>query len=56
MASLPTAATVFVMAVQYDEYVEGASSAILVTTVISMITVTLVMIMIDRGKLPLDFF
>lgn len=56
MASLPTAATVFVMAIQYDEYVEGASSAILVTTVISMITVTLVMIMIDRGKLPLDFF
>ena len=56
MASLPTAATVFVMAVQYDEYVEGSSSAILITTGISMITVTLVLIMIDRGKLPLDFF
>jgi len=56
MASLPTAATVFVMAVQYDEYVEGSSSAILITTAISMITVTLVLVMIDRGKLPLDFF
>ncbi len=55
MASLPTAATVFVMAVQYDEYVEGSSSAILVTTAISMITVTLVLIMIDRGRLPLLF-
>jgi len=56
MASLPTAATVFVMAVQYDEYVEGSSSAILITTAISMITVTLVVVMIDRGKLPLDIF
>jgi len=56
MASLPTAATVFVMAVQYDTYVEGASSAILITTAISFITVTLVLIMIDRGKLPLEFF
>ena len=56
MASLPTAATVFVLAVQYDEYVEGSSNAILITTAISMITVTLVLIMIDRGRLPLDFF
>ena len=56
MASLPTAATVFVMAVQFDEYVEGSSSSILITTAISMITVTLVLIMIDRGKLPLNFF
>jgi len=56
MASLPTAATVFVMAVQYDTYVEGTSSAILITTAVSFITVTLVLIMIDRGKLPLDLF
>lgn len=56
MASLPTAATVFVMAIQFDEYVEGTSSAILVTTAISFVTVTFVLIMIDRGKLPLDLF
>ncbi len=56
MASLPTAATVFVMAVQFDEYVEGSSSAILITTAVSIITVSMVLIMIDRGKFPLDFF
>jgi len=56
MASLPTAANVFVMAVQFDEYVEGVSSSILITTAISFITVSLVLIMIDRGKLPLDLF
>lgn len=54
MASLPTAATVFVMAVQFNHYVEGSSSVILITTAISFVTVTFVMIMIDQGMLPLD--
>ncbi len=56
MASLPTAATVFVMALQYDEYVEGSSSAILITSIVSIFTVSMVLILIDRGKLPIDFF
>lgn len=39
MAALPTAASVYVFAEQYDAYLEGASSAILVTTLISAATV-----------------
>lgn len=39
MAALPTAASVYVFAEQYDAYLEGASSAILVTTLISAVTV-----------------
>lgn len=39
-ASLPVAANVFIIARQYDVYVERASSAILVSTIISVITVS----------------
>lgn len=56
MGALPTASNVFVLALQNNEYVEGASSAVLVTTVISIFTVSLVLILIDRGKLPLSLF
>jgi predicted permease len=40
MAALPPALNVFVMASQYGVYVERASSAILVGTVVSVVTVT----------------
>ena len=39
-ASLPVAANVFILAKQYDTYVERTSSAILVSTVASVITVS----------------
>jgi len=39
MAALPTAASVYIFAEQYDAYLEGASSSILVTTLISAVTV-----------------
>ena len=48
-AALPVAANVFIVAKQYDTYVERVSSAILVSTVISVITVSTLLTI-----LPLD--
>ena len=39
-SALPTAANVFIIAKQYDTYVERTSSAILVSTAISVVTVS----------------
>jgi predicted permease len=39
-ASLPVAANVFIVAKQYDTYVERTSSAILVSTIVSVVTVS----------------
>jgi predicted permease len=39
-AALPVAANVFIIARQYDTYVERVSSAILVSTAISVVTVS----------------
>jgi malonate transporter len=39
-ASLPVAANVFIVAKQYDTYVERASSAILLSTIVSVVTVS----------------
>lgn len=41
-ASLPVAANVFVIARQYDTYVQRVSSAVLISTAISIVTVSLV--------------
>jgi malonate transporter and related proteins len=56
MAALPTAASVYVFAEQYDAYLEGASSSILVTTLISAVTVPALLYVIDRGLLPYELF
>ena len=48
-ASLPVAANVFIVARQYDTYVERTSSAILVSTAISVVTVSALLTV-----LPLD--
>jgi predicted permease len=48
MASLPPALNVFVMASQYQTYVERASSTILVGTVASVVTVTELLALIVR--------
>lgn len=42
-ASLPVAATVFVVAQQYETYVDRTSAIVLVSTAISMITVSVVL-------------
>ena len=56
LASLPTATNVFVIAQQYDVWVERASTVVLVTTVMSVATVTLLLYAITTGLLPTDPF
>jgi len=52
MAALPPALNVFVFARQYDTWVEQASTAVLVGTVVSVLTLTTVMWMVKSGSLP----
>jgi predicted permease len=52
MAALPPALNVFVFARQYDSWVEQASNAVLVGTLLSVLTLTTVMWMVKSGALP----
>jgi predicted permease len=52
MAALPPALNVFVFAQQYDTWVEQASGAVLVGTLISVFTLTSVMWMVTTHTLP----
>jgi predicted permease len=54
MASLPPAATIYILATQYETYVLRASSAILLGTALSVITVTLVLYLVTEDLLPHD--
>lgn len=56
MASLPPAATIYVIANQYNTYVFRASSAILVGTAASVATVTVMLYLVSEELLPLDPF
>ncbi len=56
MASLPPAATIYVIAIQYKTYVLRGSSAILLGTAFSVPTVTVVLYLISNELLPLDLF
>lgn len=56
LASLPTATNVFVIAQQYQVWVERASASILVTTVFSVLSVTGLLYLIKGGYLPADLF
>jgi predicted permease len=56
LASLPTATNVFVMAQQYGFWVERATAAVLVTTVLSVLTVSALLYFVETGQLPDDFF
>jgi len=47
-ASLPAAATVFVLAQRYGVYVESASSAVFLSTLLSLVTVTALLVLL-RG-------
>ena len=46
-ASLPVAANVFIVARQYNTYVERVSSAILVSTTISVVTVSILLVVLN---------
>jgi len=52
MAALPPALNVFVFARQYDVWVEQASSAVLIGTLVSVVTLTSVMWIVKTGALP----
>jgi predicted permease len=56
LASLPTATNVFVIAQQYNVWVQRASASILITTCLSVVTVTGLLYMIRAGVLPPDLF
>ncbi len=56
MASLPPALNVFVMASQYQVWVERASSLILVGTIASVVTVTGLLWLIAAGHMPHRLF
>ena len=52
MAALPPALNVFVFARQYDAWVEQASSAVLIGTLVSVVTLTTEKWMVKSGALP----
>lgn len=56
MAALPPALNVFVFARQYDTWVEQASSAVLIGTLVSVVTLTSVMWMVKTHTLPALLF
>jgi malonate transporter len=49
LSALPVGALVFVVAQQYDVYVQRASSAIVVTTAVSVLTISLLLIWMHVG-------
>jgi predicted permease len=56
LAALPTATNVFVIAQQYQVWVQRASASILLTTVLSVVSVTALLYLIKSGFLPPDLF
>lgn len=54
MAALPPAGNVFVMAREYETYVQRASSGVLIGTAVSVLTVTALLFLIARGTIPHD--
>ncbi|MAZ15360.1 MAG: malonate transporter [Ahrensia sp.] len=56
LAALPTATNVFVIAQQYDVWVERASASVLITTTASVVTVTGLLFSMTNGWLPADLF
>lgn len=56
LAALPTATNVYVIAQQYDIWIERASASVLITTLLSVATVTALLYAITTGMLPPDLF
>ena len=55
MAGLPPALNAFIMAKQYDTYVEGASGGVLIGTIVSVATVTALLYAVQHDMLPHGF-
>lgn len=53
MAALPPAANMFVLAQQYDIYIERASSTILIGTIVSVASVTGLLYLVSHNLIPL---
>ena len=51
LAALPTATNVFVIAQQYDAWINRASAAVVVTTAVSIVTVTALLYAITTGQI-----
>lgn len=49
LAALPSAANSFVLAKEYDSFVEGASATILLSTVVSVVTVSACVVLLGLG-------
>ncbi|MCT8974092.1 AEC family transporter [Microbaculum marinisediminis] len=56
MSALPPALNVFVLAQQYNVYIERASSSILLGTIISVFTLTTVLYLVANDMVPADLF
>ena len=56
MAALPPALNVFIMARQYDTWVEQASGSVLIGTLASVVTLVTVMWLVKSHALPTDLF
>jgi len=56
LAALPLATNVFVIAQQYNVWVERASASVMVSTLISVLTVSVFLYAITQGVLPADLF
>jgi len=56
LAALPTATNVFVIAQQYNVWVERASTTVMITTLVSVLTVSGFLYAITQGILPADLF
>jgi predicted permease len=52
MAALPTASNAFILASQYRSYVGGASTAVIVTTLLSALTIPVIIYAIRAGAVP----
>lgn len=56
LAALPSATNVFVIAQQYDVWVQRASASVFINTVLSVATLTVVIYLIVNGIVPADLF
>jgi malonate transporter and related proteins len=56
MAALPPALNVFIMARQYETWVEQASGSVLFGTLASVVTLVTVMWLVQMNLLPVNLF
>lgn len=56
LASLPIATNVYVIAQQYDVWVERASASVMLSTACSVVTVSVLLYLITTGQMPADLF